>query len=507
MPRNRLKAGIPESVVAEVQEVLAQRFEQVKSTKGYAQLTAKGKEYLVSVFSSDPARFVGTNSLLSVTSLYPSKKLGLQIQTESDGCERVFALLSELDDDVLFLLDQPPIIHVQAHDKNGRAGPKGLTKDYIRFRRSAIDLIECKRESELIRLGETHSLDWVKDGDGAWKHIPSSNATAELGMQHVVFVADAISSATAHNAEVLLSLKDFKWSASCTTTAKAVSRWLIAEGSRSILEISERYGKATGGLIINAIRKGILFSDFSHQLIDNEMLVFACKDSLEKYINGIHSTPAATRNERWARSSASEREGAIKAKEKYDKRRADGKPKNSTDYRYDAKRRAAKEQGFEEIFAFMPNNKGKGNRNDRLDPDFVEEIKAQVEMYYKEREGKHTPSGFDAFVRAKDSFKERIPSMTTMRRIFNSSIAPEAAAFMEGGKRAFHATRPMTDGAQANLRPRIPGFLTHLDGVYGDRYSKEDEQKLFLRPIYYPLIDDSTGYVWTGQPFVDIRLP
>lgn len=494
-----MQTNIRRHAAERTQETLALRLEKVRKTPGFAKLTPLGRTYVEQAFASDPARFVGENSLLSVTSLIPSKKSGVLLQSESDSPERPFILKSELDNDVVCLLDQPPPVHIIAHDVRGRKSRRKITLDFICFKKNVIELVECKRIADLQSLQARYQMDWVWEGELRWRHLPSEEAAGRFGMEHRVFAAEELTPVQVHNIEVLGALGSFVWNTSSKSTAGAIAKRLEQEGAKTMLQICNGCLKATAGLIVKAVNEGVLFADFTRQFIDRRLLVFAKREDRDQFTasldqNKNEDTGDSSLHCRLAKASKTELQAALKKKAAYDERRESGAPMNATDYRFRILIARAEAESAPRIAAFVPDYKSRGNRERRLDPEIVKEIKKAICVYWKQ--AKHpTLGGVHTSLMRCEQFKDDLPSVETIRRLYAEALAPEAAAFLEGGKRAFHAVRPMVDGAHANLRPDIPGFMAHLDGVYGDSYSKEDEQKLFLRPIYYPVVDDSSGYV------------
>lgn len=485
----------------------------VRKLAGFRLLTAAGRYYFESAVESDPSRKVGVSSLLSLSGDIPSKKLGKTIQYDSASNEKFYVLLAELDEQVQFLIDQPPKISVMATNAIGRTGPRLITVDYIEAATSQFSLVEAKRTEDLFKLRAKSPSDWIECANGNWRYLPGEETASTFGMRFKVFRPEAYSKAYLANLAYQFRLPE----SDCLNTQAAMIvavRKHLARGPQSVRQLCERYQGLTGGLILRAVLGGLLSGLLDLQPFDREFMVFQSTDDAEMHRSeisrmGLIDHPMGPLALRLLRASTVELEYAHRTMASYDRDRAAGLPRTATDYRIEKRLREVLSEGASRIAAFIPNFQGRGGTGTPIDVKEVARITSQIKTYWKDAKRARISGGFGTLEHKARESGAYLPSPETYRKLFHRTLAPEKAAFMAGGKRAFHQARPIVDGRDAIPRLKICGMHVHVDGVYGDAYSREAELELFLRPIYYPIIDDLSAYVFSrgikiGRPS---RLP
>ena len=98
-----------------------------------------------------PARLVG-GGRRNVIGRYPSRKMGVTVQFESNHVERAFLLEFEHDPNVLEYYDQPPSIRLRYQCAGGKQTSVHHTPDFFVIRADEAGWDECTREEELVRI-------------------------------------------------------------------------------------------------------------------------------------------------------------------------------------------------------------------------------------------------------------------------------------------------------------------------------------------------------------------
>lgn len=472
----------------------------VRNLTGYRRLTKEGKAYFEDAIVSDPTRKVGDHSLLSLSGGIPSRKLGKTVQFDSASNEKAYVFLSELDDSVHLLLDQPPKISVVKTDAIDRRRPYKITVDYIEAGIDQFFLVEAKKTEDLLKLRAVSPSDWTDSEGGLWRYLPGEATASKYGMQFKVFRPEVYSKAFLANLAYRFRLTDSDCLTQQAGTIVAV-RERLKKGALNVRQLCEQYQGVTGGLIMRAILNDLLFGLIDLQTFDDEFMVFHSPEAAETFRGEVSRLALVDRpfdpfTLRLLRASQVELEYAKKMMTRYDANRAMGLARKATDYRAEIRLRAALDAGSPRIAAFIPNFQGKGGVGCPIDADIKKSVKKQIKDFWKKSTCPRISNGYTDL--ESDTLKTGAfcPAPETYRRLFHETLAPEKAAFLAGGKRAFHQARPIVDGRDANPRSKICGMHAHIDGVYGDAYSKESEEAVFLRPIFYPLIDDVSGFVF-----------
>jgi len=116
-------------------------------------VTEKGISIIKNVIDSEPARRVRASSVAGNKSVrYPSRKMGLVIQAESE-LEFCGVLMKEYSGDVLKYYDQPPTIDL-VYQSGSRTVRTPSTLDYFVVSQSFIGFEEWKPTSELMKIAE-----------------------------------------------------------------------------------------------------------------------------------------------------------------------------------------------------------------------------------------------------------------------------------------------------------------------------------------------------------------
>lgn len=142
-------------------------------------LPSATRKLLTGIRSSPPVRRV-TSRAKNVSGVYPSSKMNMTIQFESQVEQRAI-LVMEYDPEVLEFYDQP--ITFQIHYQSGKkmVGPY-YTPDFLVLRRVEASLEEWKTASELHQLAERIPARYQQTADDLWHCPPAEAFTDPLGL-------------------------------------------------------------------------------------------------------------------------------------------------------------------------------------------------------------------------------------------------------------------------------------------------------------------------------------
>ncbi|MGH6752750.1 MAG: hypothetical protein ACREDP_11335, partial [Bradyrhizobium sp.] len=383
------------------------------------------------------------------------------------------------------------------HDKRGRKSWKMITPDYLECRRDVFEFVEVKLLASLLRLAATYPHDWIQTAD-QWRYLPGEEAANALGFSYRVFVADALSKAFTTN--TLL-----RWQVSRSAPAPLTSRQLakvrklLVGGPRTVARLCELQGCLTGGQLLQAIERGDLFGLLDRQIFEDRFLIFGSDIEAQQHANWLSaaqtpSEPPGFYLERLLHASVTELSDADRQYKQYKHDRLVGTKLDATAYRQRARLAAVAQEGALPIAAFLSAFKDRGGEGRPIDNDIRLSIMKASKYYADTAQGKRKPSkAMIKWMEAYPQYKDKV-SEETFRKLYHQALAPERIALISGGARSFHKARPRTDGRKVNARADIPGVYVHLDGVHLDALAVGAEGG-FDRLVYYPMVDDKTGYV------------
>lgn len=470
----------------------------MRALPGYARLTPEGRDYVERALRHDHERSIGAASLHSVSGALPSDKSGTHVEYESKGVEGAYVRLCQVEHRSVGLLAQPKQVSFAKLDSRGNRRHSPYTADYLNFETDLFYLVECKSLEDLKKLADKYA-DW-KLVDGEWTWGSAVAFCERLGMGFRIFCPNE------HPKAFLTNLQYF-----CRVPRTDLLRErprLLAQVLKRVLERPRTIGDlcaelegVTGGFLYQAIDRGKLFGLTRLQEFDKDFLIFGSLPEATKHesdLAKLRLSPDLNLGPlhlKYITASNAARRDAVVAMKRYELRRVNGLPRNSTDRRNEKALAKAAVEGAPRIAAFIPLYEKRGGSGPCMEQEDVERIARHGERYFRKCRTPHMIEAFADYVCDAELFGYHVPCQETYRKIVRLALSPERIAFMTGGKRAYWKARPMTDGAKANSRLLIAGLHVHTDGVYGDAWSTRDEEGLYEMPIYYPFIDDATGYV------------
>ncbi|HYU72842.1 MAG TPA: TnsA endonuclease N-terminal domain-containing protein, partial [Ktedonobacteraceae bacterium] len=145
------------------------------------QLSKETEALITAIRSSPPVRRV-TGRVNNVTGRYPSPKMGMSIQFESEHVEFWAIYGMERDDDVLEFYDQPSRIPLFYRAKSGHKTTQWHTPDFFVLRRTSAGWEEWKQASSLDILAADKPARYQQSGTGQWICPPGEAYAQSLGL-------------------------------------------------------------------------------------------------------------------------------------------------------------------------------------------------------------------------------------------------------------------------------------------------------------------------------------
>lgn len=172
------------------------------------QISEITQKLISNIRSSDPARRVESKKN-NVSGRYPSKKNGKTIQFESHKVELPFIYELEYDERVLEYFDQPPPIKLNYKKKAKNLGVMHTPDFFVIYEDKAI-WVECKQESELIKLAEKKPERFILDDSGKWQCPPGEVFAKSYGLHYEVYSSKYINWTFQRNYQFLKDYYDIK---------------------------------------------------------------------------------------------------------------------------------------------------------------------------------------------------------------------------------------------------------------------------------------------------------
>jgi len=147
----------------------------------HLQLTSETEALIASIRSSRPVRRVSARAN-NVTGRYPSPKMGLSIQFESERVEFWAIYQMERDDDVLEFYEQSSRIPLSYRAKSGRKTTQWHTPDFFVLHRESAGWEEWKPASSLDQLSVKQPARYQQDSSGQWQCPPGETYAKQLGL-------------------------------------------------------------------------------------------------------------------------------------------------------------------------------------------------------------------------------------------------------------------------------------------------------------------------------------
>src|SRR5260370_3205750 len=157
--------------------------EAFHSWSQHLQLNSETEVLIASIRSSLPVRRVSGRAG-NITGRYPSPKMGVSIQFESDRVEFWGIYRMERDEDVLEFYDQSSRIPLSYRAKSGSRTTQWHTQDFFVLRRESAGWEEWKPADSLDRLSTEKPARYQQAGTGRWHCPPGETYAEQFGLTY-----------------------------------------------------------------------------------------------------------------------------------------------------------------------------------------------------------------------------------------------------------------------------------------------------------------------------------
>jgi len=456
-------------------------------------LSEGAKSYIRATRRGHPSRMVGAQAKSSVTSFVASEKMGFSLSAESRTGEKAFIILSEYDERVLELWDQPEPVFIERTDKKGRKRRGSYTPDFLILGKDGPEVVEVKSRSNVDELLSTKPDDWIKGDGGEICFLPAHRYFKSLGIGFRVFISSPEIQILVANLEILLWAR--RWQLDLSELARRVETAMNRQFAWSLSDLAQEVGEHSVGGLIKLIDRGDLVMDMrkdmlsqpegcvvsssfpllqeARHLLDQER-IFTC--------NSLTSHPVIR---------VPTEKHACHALRKLEQ--IDSGVNNRNVRRWRAEIRAGELKGLSPFQSLVPKYYRSGNRRPRL-PSIVEE---HLEEYLRTVHAKSPGlSNYRSYIRYRTEAESCHPSeFPVSSKTFNSrlrSIPADEIAFGRGGKRAGNASAAPTDPEERALKPQLPWQLVAIDHYLADIFIifHSGDKKIYVeRPWITAMVD------------------
>ncbi len=147
------------------------------------QLSSETEALIASIRSSQPIRRVSGRAG-NITGHYPSPKMGVSIQFESERVEFWAIYGMERDEDVLEFYEQSSRIPLSYRARSGHRTTQWHTPDFFVLRRESVGWEEWKPTDSLDRLATEKPARYQQAGTGQWHYPPGEAYAEQLGLTY-----------------------------------------------------------------------------------------------------------------------------------------------------------------------------------------------------------------------------------------------------------------------------------------------------------------------------------
>lgn len=463
----------------------------------YEQLDIRGavRDEIEEIRKGAPARAVGNRALVTHSpELFSRCNQALRCM-ESGTTELPFALQCELDQSVLAYWCQPSLKNVE---RNGKTN--STTADFLVFRQSGIEVVECKKSDQLRQLAEKDPGEWLCDA-GKWSRPALERWAGQRALRYRVWCPPEPHAIYLANLHLLYDRLD--WIPGTIREMKALRR-LDRELQQQPLTIGEALNTISGlsgPLVVIALARARCYGTLMSVPLDDpdRFTLYGLRDrAIEADAIGLAciarklAQPAVDHPVLNARPVDYEKGSQRLA---YIQNLIESGEKPPPYWRALHRRVVtALVEGTSPLTPCLPRYHCSGRRVPQLTEGQLELLHEFVQRYVNTSEYVTKKQAHFNLKRDCDLRGIRPPSYETFRKYIRLERRDRRAMAVEG-KRGYHAIKPASDPTQRVLPALAFGLTVHVDSTLldlrcvaelGDLISKE-------RPTLYLAIDEATS--------------
>lgn len=427
-------------------------------------------DYLGQVRTSEPSRKVGAYAHTNICSSIDSNKMGHTISVESRSAEKAFLLISDYDDRVLEIWDQPEPVNVVRTNKNGHRRGGTYTPDFMIITKERPVVIEVKNESDIERLSSKNPKDWQKIKEDKYIYRPALEAFSELGLAYEVFVYKREYQYLAHNLELLMQSRLV-----CSATVSSDELNSVFQESYvwTLRDLKDRLELPDFQPLVQMIDRKQLFFDIKGELISvpegcnlvrEPALLELYRESLlsgKAYKDGEDSTISS-----FSQPSQRQANSALKKISELESGRNDRSAR-----RWRKQIADGVKQGLSPIESLIPKHVLSGNRQRKINKKVDEYLQAFLLNEHAESQGRSVYWSHKAYESVASKAHPSYPpvSIATFRRHL-ARIPEELIARKRGGKRMANAKAEPSNPLDRSMKALLPWQTAAVDHYLADIY-------------------------------------
>ncbi len=461
------------------------------------EVSTEAREYLIRIRDQQASRMVGVHATTNISSWFYSEKMGRTISTESRTAERAFVVLSEYDNGVLELWDQPEPVPVVMYTKKGAARKSWYTSDFLLLKRSGPIVVEVKDSHSVARLMEKSPKNWVEKVDGSVTYVPAKNYFDSIGLKYQVWVASKDVRFRVFNQEMALRSRN---SDSIKLDLNHVETAFNESFFWSLHDLKNRLGLDEYTGLIQAVDEKELFFDWDSSLFSVSKACFVVRqENLLEYIDEFlgpkiyedgYLSPISV--EELPPSSYAE-----EALERLEKIKSDEKGRSIR--RWKSLIKDGVREGLSEFQSLIPKWFFAGNRKRKVNSVVETFLINYLLGNHAESQGL---SNYRSYIQYRVDAQIAHPmyppvAKTTFTRRLRA-IPPEIIARKRGGKRSGNAAASPSDPLERQLKAELAWQRAAIDHYLADIFLvffDSGGTPHAMRPWLTAMIDLATGCV------------
>lgn len=460
-------------------------------------LSLAAVEYIHEARSSEASRMVGVKAISNVVSFVPSKKMGFTLSSESRGPERAFLLMSEYDERVLEIWDQPPPIQIQRTDTSGRKIKRWYTPDFLILTIDGPIIVEVKSEHAVDVLSKRYPQDWVRRDESSIDYVPATNAFQELGIQCRVFVFSSELRFLVNNLDLMIRSRRNGSQLDLSLLEKLFNQSF----AWTLHDLKEKLGLISYADLIFLIDSRVLHIDIKNDLlaepkgcavVRDVRLLAEAKSILD---NKKMIDPLTTKAVDF--SKVPNEQYALDVLDRIEK--IDRGLKSRSVFRWKNLIKKGKENGLSAFQSLISKKYLSGNRRRRVSSRIVDFLGSHVVDNHLISQGKSTYRCYITYrVDAMEQHPDLSPVSWETYRSYIKQLPAGILARGRGGQRAANKDAPPSDPAERLLKPDLPWRMAAIDHYLADIYLiyfSDDGVVWVMRPWLTAMIDLFSGEV------------
>lgn len=449
-----------------------------------------------------PARKVGKSALANAVTLLFSEQMGRHLATESRTCEAFGFMLQHFEQRVIEIYPQARMMRVERFSSNGHRTTEPITVDALMYTPGGVILLECKYESELLRLSAQNPLEWQRTESG-WARPAAQRWAAARGCRYEIFSPTRPAGRCWANLEVLYPLLNRPLNpADERLAAKILDR--CAQAPVMLSELHYGFPSGSMGVVLVLLATRRLHGTVWSGLLNRPESFWVSTD--RDRIGELDQTMLARQQ---ADLAPIEVKDPLLIATAMDYRRAqlrldrvnamiNGNQPVSRRYRPLVKRvRAAIAAGRSPLAECLTSFHRSGNHEPRLLKTQVEAMEHVINQFWDRGQCARLDDLHSRLRRhCADVGITDTPSKQSLARAIKrrSSTRHDLAT---GGNRRYHANKPPSDPVSRSVRAIGFMHMVHIDATKFDNRSAATTcpELPFSCPVLYSAIDQATGTI------------